>query len=670
MDNLIGKQLGDFTILERIGQGGMATVYRAEQGSMKRDVAVKVISVIETSEHDDFFRRFEKEAAMIASLEHARILPVHNYGIEGNWAYMAMRYLRGGSLKEVVRKGRLPLHRTLELFEQITSALAYAHSKGIIHRDLKLANIMLDDDGNAYLTDFGLAKMIKGDGDSTQSGHIVGTITNMAPEQLRGDPIDHRADIYSLGIILYEMAVGETPFSHEKHADLVTLIYQHLEDDPVPPSTYDKTIPPELEKTIMKAIEKRPDQRFASVADMLQSLEPLMASYSSTVFSLPTVDQTLLDRARTTDSIIQAKQPRQARKIDPLSIITVTVIGLIILLFALSLAGNLFLRDTAPTPIPKHTVLAGVSATGSEIAPTLEQIEAAKIKLGNQGFVAIIACNLDSEYHATLNREIGTFLLSYGIDRRVYNSDNEKYDQIPILEQAMAEGAEGIILCPLEYDLLDNPLQTIEEKEIPFVSLTREDNLYGGVQLSSTDDNYSMGFTVGEFAGQIILDELDGEAKVVILDFPDQPVIVERANGLEEGVLSVAPDVEIVGRYPGGFSDNGQDAVEDLLDDEIEFNVILSINDAGSYGAIDALEEADIPSEDVMIFSIDAERKAVDYMREGRFIRGSLSVGRQETAQAASDIMVRMLAGAEVPQSIAVDSGAMITPDSLSETSD
>lgn len=668
MDNLIGKQLGGFTVLEHIGQGGMATVYRAEQQSMRRHVALKVISVISTDESDDFFRRFEKEAAMIASLEHARILPVHSYGIEGNWAYMAMRYLSGGSLKDLMKKQRLPLERVLELFQQIASALAYAHSKGIVHRDLKPSNIMLDDAGNAYLTDFGLAKMVKGDGDSTQSGHIVGTITTMAPEQLRGEPIDHRVDIYSLGIILYEMAVGDTPFSHDKHADLITLIYQHLEDEPAPPSTFDKNIPKELEQTIMKAISKRPDQRFGTVAEMLISLEPLMVSYSTTIFELPEINQSLRDRARTTDSMMQAKAPNQFRKNTPFFIIVAMMIGVVMLLVGLSAVGIFMRGNTQPTPIPKHTVLEGISATGNEIAPTTEQIEAAKTKIGDEGFVAIIACNLDSEYHATLNREIGTFLLNYGIDRRVYNSANEKYDQIPILEQAMAEGAEGIILCPLEYGLLDSPLKTVEERGIPFVTLTSEDYLYGGVQLASVTDNYSMGFTVGEFAGEVILDELEGEAQVVILDFPDQPIIVERANGLEEGVLSVAPDVEIVGRYPGGFSDNGQDSIEDVLDDELSFNVILSINDAGSYGAIDALEDADIAPDAVMVFSIDAERKAVDYMREGRFIGGSLSVGRQETAQAASDIMIQMLAGADVPQSVTVESGAIITPDTLSDT--
>lgn len=677
MDNLIGKQLGDYTIIERIGQGGSATVYRAEQPSMKREIALKVINVIEASEHGDFFKRFEKEAALIASLEHVRILPVHHYGIEGNWAYMAMRYLRGGSLKDLMRQGRLPLDRVLVIFEQVASGLAYAHSKGIVHRDIKPANIMLDENGNAYLTDFGLAKMIKGDNDSTQSGHIVGTITNMAPEQLRGEPIDHRADIYGMGTILYEMAVGETPFSHDKHADIVTLIYQHLEDEPNPPSFYDPDVPPELEQTIIKAIQKRPDQRFGSMSEMLESLAPLMGSVSLSGTSLPMVDRSLVERARATDTMMQANSAARRLNNNPVMISLIVIVLAMILFGGLLLANDTFNRSIQPTqtptepppptPIPPHTVMTGVSGTWIDIIPTAEQISAAQVSLEDDGFVAIIACNLSSEYHATFNREVRSYLLDYGLDSKVYDSDNEAYDQIPILEQAMAEGATGIILCPLDYRLLDEPLQTIEENDLPFVNITRAENLYGGVQLSSENDNYSMGYTVGQFAGELINAEQDGQASVVILDFPDMEIIVERANGLEDGVRSVAPDVEIVGRYLGGAAENGEESIETLLDDAVEFDVILSINDAGTYGAIDALEAADVAPDAVMIVSIDAERKAVDYMREGRFIRGSLSVGRQESAQAAANAITQMLAGASLPESILVESGDVITADRLEQ---
>ena len=663
MDNLIGTKLGDFTILERIGQGGMATVYRAEQPSMKREVALKVISVIEASEHDNFFRRFEKEASLIASLENAHILPVHDYGIQGNWAYMAMRYLRGGSLKDALRKERLPLQRVLSIFEQIVSGLAYAHSKGIVHRDLKPANIMLDEAGNAYLTDFGLAKIVQGDSESTHSGSVVGTIAYISPEQLRGDPIDHRADIYSLGIILYEMAVGQTPFKSDRQTDIITRIYQRLEDDPEPPRVYGD-IPLELEHTIMRAIDKRPDRRFDSVADMLIALESLMGKSSLSTVSLPAVSQSLLNRAHATNSVIQAQSQVSRRNKNPIFVSVVIIILMVVLLGVLLLASDILDLSPQPEIIPQHTVLQGVSATASEISLTVNQQERAQLKLDDEGFVAIIACNLSSEYHATLNREIRDFLIDIGIESRVYNADNDAYDQIPILEQTMAEGAVGIILCPLDYNLLDSPLQTVADNNMPFVLLTREENLYGGTQLSSDDDNYSMGYTVGQFAGEFFQDEIDDLAEVVILDFPEQQVIVERADGLEDGFLSVVRDAKIVGRYLGGFSENGRESIEELLDNDVDFNVILSINDAGSYGAIDALEEAGVTPEDVMIFSVDAERKAVDYMQEGRFIRGSLSVGRQESALAAAKIMTQMLAGEEVPESITVESGDMIVAES------
>jgi len=662
MDRLIGTKLGDFTIIERIGQGGAATVYRAEQASMKREVALKVINVIEASTHGDFYKRFEREAAVIALLEHRNILPVHDYGIQGNWAYMAMRYMRGGTLKDRLRRGKMPLDQVLDIFTQVASGLAYAHSKGIIHRDLKPANILLDEDDNAYLTDFGLAKMVKGDQDSTQTGQIVGTITNMAPEQLRGDALDHRADIYGIGTILYEMAVGATPFKSDNSADIISLIYKHLEEEPLPPSAHDEMIPPELEKTIMKAIDKRPDRRFDSVADMLESLAPLRAQLSTSSDTLPRVDASLMAIARQTDTMMQAQSRVRRLNENPI-FITVVVAVLVIMLFAGLVVVNELFSERRNETVEAHTVLTGVSATSAEITPTTRQIELAQTKLGEDGFIGIIACTLSTEYHATFNREVRSFLLEAGIDNKVYDSNDEEYDQIPILEQAMAEGANGIILCPLNYSLLEMPLQTIEDEQMPFVLTTREDNLYGGVQLSATNDNYSMGYTVGQFAGELVNDELDGEARVIILDFPDQEIIVERANGLEEGILSVAPDVEIVGRYLGGLAENGETSVEELLEDDVEFDVILSINDAGAYGAIDALEAADVDPDEVMIASIDAERQAVDYMREGRFIRGSLSVGRQESARAAANAMILMLAGETIPESIFVESGDMVTPE-------
>ncbi|HEX2621433.1 MAG TPA: serine/threonine-protein kinase, partial [Phototrophicaceae bacterium] len=233
--DLVGKQLGEFQVLERIGRGGMATVYRAHQLSVNRDVALKVLLELDGVLDDQNFRqRFAQEAELIAALEHIHILPVYGYGIQDNVAFIAMRLLRGGSLSDLMKAGPLPMERTVELFSQIGKGLAYAHSKGVIHRDLKPGNILLDEGGHAYLTDFGLAKLIDGDAHMTKTGNIVGTPTYMSPEQLRGDPLDHRSDIYSSGVILYQMLTGKRPFDGDS-SDIVSIIYKHLEKLPIRP---------------------------------------------------------------------------------------------------------------------------------------------------------------------------------------------------------------------------------------------------------------------------------------------------------------------------------------------------------------------------------------------------------------------------------------------------
>jgi len=256
-ENLVGQEIGHFVIRELIGHGGMATVYRAYQSSVNRDVALKVIELTDSSWHDPSFqRRFTKEAEVIAALEHIHILPVFDYGITDQVAYIAMRLLRGGTLREVIKDGPLSVDRAADLFRQIARGLAYAHRKGVIHRDLKPSNIMLDDAGNALLTDFGLAKLMGDPLELTKSGNIVGTPTYMSPEQLRGDPLDHRSDIYSLGVVLYYMLVGRPPFGGTG-TDLVSTIYQQLEKAPPTPSEHNPLIPQPVEAVILRALQKR-----------------------------------------------------------------------------------------------------------------------------------------------------------------------------------------------------------------------------------------------------------------------------------------------------------------------------------------------------------------------------------------------------------------------------
>ena len=181
----------------------------------------------------------------------------------------------------------------------------------------------------------------------------------------------------------------------------------------------------------------------------------------------------------------------------------------------------------------------------------------------------------------------------------------------------------------------------------------------------TTGDDYDLGYKPGQFAGQIIIDELGGEARVIILDYPDLPAVVARADGLEDGVLSVAPNATIVGRYLGATEDFGKASVEQLLADGVEFDVIVSINDAGSLGAIEALQAANIPHDQVIIVSIDANAAAREAIRKGQYMRASVDIDRTASSKIKVDALIRILGGATIPERINVPPGDMVTIETL-----
>ncbi|MBZ0122986.1 MAG: serine/threonine protein kinase, partial [Roseovarius sp.] len=192
-DDLINQRLGQYEIAAVLGRGGMATVYLARQTSMDRDVAIKVMAR-ELADDEQFIARFQHEAQVIARLQHPHILPVIDFGREGKNIYIVMRLVRGGSLDDRLKSGPLDLPLASRMLAQIASALTFAHEQGIIHRDLKPNNVLLDERDNAYLTDFGIAKMLAGTSKLTATGNILGTPAYMAPEQWRGEGVDARTD--------------------------------------------------------------------------------------------------------------------------------------------------------------------------------------------------------------------------------------------------------------------------------------------------------------------------------------------------------------------------------------------------------------------------------------------------------------------------------------------
>ncbi len=653
LDSLIGKKIGEFEILEQIGHGGMSVVYRANEPSIHREVALKVLAADGSDLDPSFRQRFQQEAAVIAKLEHLHILPMYSYGIDGDHVYIAMRLSRGGTLDDLMQREKIPLERVVELFTQIAQGLAHAHSKGVVHRDLKPSNILLDENGNTFLADFGLAKILGKEVEITHSGNVVGTPAYMSPEQLKGDPIDHRADIYGLGIILYQMLTGQRPFEGDS-ANVVSVIYKHLEQKPVTPSQLDPNISPQIDAIVLKALEKDPKRRFSSVGEMAEALQKTVGKRSSREFP-PPATSLIRERARRSLELAAAISKHRMR----------ILAGVVAVAVIITLGVYLFTRsDDDDTVVEPPVLLTDRSGTPDDLILTPQEINLARSILNNR-FIALVPCNMGSQYHATGAREMVERARSYGMEARVYDADSDKYQQSILVEKARAEGAAAFIICPLDDEVMIPALEALDEADYPLVlpADPPETGHYGGVVI--TTDNYLMGRVPGEYAGKWIRDHLNGRARVAILDYPTLGELVQRADGLEDGVLEYAPDAEIIGRYLGATWEAGNQSMTSMLEQNLLPDVIVSINDAGTYGAIEALEEANIPESDVAIFSIDGEPQAQLYIRDGHYLRASILVARTEYSFAAIDAIVKQVVGATLPGTILMEPGELITLESL-----
>lgn len=649
MDALARRRIGEFVLDQPLGASDAAVVYRAYQPTLNRYVALKVISMQgETliSGSAMFERRFTQEAEVLTSLEHPHIVPIYHYGVvKTECAYIAMRLMHG-SLKDLLNESPLPADRVVDIILQLIDGLNYAHKKGVIHHAIKPGNILFDEAGSACLTDFGLSNVMYQSLD-IQRDDIISSAPYTAPEMIRNASTDHRSDIYSLGVIMYQLLTGRLPFEVED-VSVVSLLRKIEHDEPIPPRSINPDISVEIERVVLQALQKEPRERFFDAAEMVEALQAISNSNVNAEPSSP---------RRTGISAMIKRPTRQSSTPLIFSLIVLaTLIGLLVLLT--NVAGE---NNTPHLP----TVIARSSGSFEVAEPTVAEIARAQAKLGETGFIAFIACSLDSQFQATRAREMSDFAEGYGLPYRVYDSGNDAYIQLTIIERARLEGSRAIILCPLKPSLLADSLRSLRSAGIPFVLTNAIRDGYGGVMLDLND--YEVGRMAGEYVGQI-LDENDETARIILLTAPDHPFSEERTQGFLDGLNSEQPSVEMVARYPTGSDRNASESeIATLMRNDQDIDAIFSVTDSGAYGAIAALEVAGVEPSEVIIASVNAESLALDEIYNNTYLRASVDIARNSGSQGALDAVVKMLGGGTLPEILTLPPPTVITYDIISE---
>jgi branched-chain amino acid transport system substrate-binding protein len=315
MEDLTGKQFGHYQIVAPLGEGGMAAVYKAYQPSMERYVAVKVLPRHMASS-EEFVNRFRREARLLAQLQHPHILPVFDYGEADGYPYIVMPFVQSGTLSELLHKREQSLPEVRRIMVQIGDALSYAHTRGMIHRDIKPSNVLIDERGNCLLTDFGLARMAESATQITTSGTVMGTPAYMSPEQGAGSTIDHRSDIYSLGVIFYEMVTGRVPYVAETP---IAVVFKHIQD-PLPSARkLNPNLTESVELVLLKALAKNPEDRYQTAEDFVEAIqraipEGVSVDKAFSQPSIPDVATIIAPPASSNEQTITEAQPVPASK--------------------------------------------------------------------------------------------------------------------------------------------------------------------------------------------------------------------------------------------------------------------------------------------------------------------------------------------------------------------
>ncbi len=384
--NLVGRVIGNrYEIIEKIGEGGMATVYKAKCNILKRYVAVKVLRDEFTTD-EEFIKRFNTEAQSAASLTHPNIVSIYDVGHEENIYYIVMELVQGKTLKDIINEdGALPWKWTLNVSIQVASALEMAHKNNIVHRDIKPHNIIITEDGIAKVTDFGIAKAVS-NSTITAFGTTIGSVHYFSPEHARGGYTDAKSDLYSLGVVMYEMLTGRVPFDADTP---VSIALKHMQEKPIEPIKLNPTIPYAVNKIIMKAMEKDPNERYQSATEMLKDLSMALKNpegdfveqkdftnqYTQRIPTLGEQDYARNEESYSDEEEEQEENGKKMSKKKKAILITSIIIG-IILIPIIGFFGTKALMDMG---VPKDVELPNL--VGKTIEEANEELKDTDIKL-------------------------------------------------------------------------------------------------------------------------------------------------------------------------------------------------------------------------------------------------------------------------------------------------
>jgi serine/threonine protein kinase len=365
----VDQTIGPYQIVSILGRGGMATVYKAYQPALDRFVAIKV-PLADFQSNPEFVASFEREIKILAKLDHPNIVPIYDVFVSEGVPLLIMRFVEGQTLQEFLKKFKKPLGlQTITLIMcAMTGALAYAHQRNILHRDVKPSNIMLGNDGNVYLMDFGLAHIVAEADLTLSSNRLVGTAAYISPEQAKGESLDERTDVYSLGVVLYEMLTGKAPFAGER-ASIV--IYNHISTPATPPSKVNSRISPQLDQVVLKALAKERNNRYSSAPALLQAFQEAVPSVGKDALlsagGTPAQTQNKVQERRPISQVPTRAAAKPVRRSFSLSNV---VLGLA---FFLLLAELVYFFPTVRSEL-RNTLVSFTSSTGQNSHSDLTRV--------------------------------------------------------------------------------------------------------------------------------------------------------------------------------------------------------------------------------------------------------------------------------------------------------